>query len=169
MPYYPSQTDINALFYHGKTLKTKIALLNTSFQTIHKIEGALLTLDLNTDVDADIRTTVSMSLAITDDSIGIGEDKAFWINRYIKISIGYECSYLTDILWYDKGIFVISEFSTDVSRDSAKVLSIGCLDLVCTLDGTVGGDLDGLKTTIFEKDKFTIREAIILTLTDLTP
>lgn len=184
MAYYPTQRDIDALAFSEKILYTKILLLNENFQTIYEMKYEFVSGQMSTNVDSDIRNTFSMTLAVIDKNVGIEEDKLLWINRFVKVFVGVKVPFPinelynynginvvrskhdSDTLWYDKGIFVMTDYN--YSPQTAQ-LNINCSDLVCRLNGDVGGSLEGLETIIYEEDKWTIREAIIDTLTKHTP
>ena len=167
MAYYPTQEDIQALFFTEKIWYVKIVLLNDKFQHVYEMKHEFISGSLSTNVDSDIRNTFSMTLGIVNKTIGIEEDKILWINKFVKVQIGMSVPYWNGtIKWYDKGIFVMTDYSYNVQASS---LTINCSDLVCFLNGDVGGSLEGLETIIYESEKITIREAIIKTLINLSP
>ena len=166
MPYYPTQLDIQALSFPNKTLYLKLLLLNDKFQTVYEMKYEYISGEISTDIDSDIRNTMSMTLAVINKNIGISEDRLLWINQFVKVCIGVKVPFLKDILWYDKGIFVMTDYTYNPQNCTLK---INCSDLVCKLNGDVGGSLEGLETVIYEADKHTIRSAIIDTLTGLSP
>jgi len=179
MAYYPTQRDIDALTAPEKILYAKILLLNDNFQTIYEMKHEFVSGQLSTNVDSDIRNTFSMTLAVINNNVGIEEDKLLWIDKFVKVFVGVQVPYpidevyyydstgivkgnrQTDILWYDKGIFVLTDY---IYNPQSKTLQINCSDLVCKLNGDVGGALEGLETVIKEEEGWTIREAIIETL-----
>ena len=167
MPYYPTQEDINVLSFNEKTWYVKIILLNNKFQRVHEMKYEFISGSLSTNVDSDIRNTFSMTLGVINKSVGIEEDKMLWINRFVKVQIGMSVPYWGgEIKWYDKGIFVMTDYNYNVQ---ASTLTINCSDLVCILNGDVGGSLEGLETIIYPAEAKDIREAIIETLTGLSP
>lgn len=184
MAYYPTQRDIDALAFPEKILYTKILLLNDNFQTIYEMQYEFISGQLSTNVDSDIRNTFSMTLAVINSNVGIEEDKLLWINRFVKVFVGVKVPFPVDtvydrggistiegtqedeVLWYDKGIFVMTDYNYIPQTGQ---LNINCSDLVCKLNGEVDGSLETLEYVIYEKDKWTIRDAIIDTLTGKTP
>ena len=166
MAYYPTQVDLQALSFPEKTLYTKVLLLNDNFQTIYEMKYEYVSGELSINTDSDIRRIFSMTLAETNYNIGIVEDKLLWINKFVKVFIGVKVPFVEDILWYDQGIYVMTDYNYS---PQSHLLKINCSDLVCRLNGDVGGSLEGLEHIIHEEDKFTIREAIIDTLTGLSP
>lgn len=166
MFYYPTQKDIEVLKFTEKTILAKVVLLNQSFRALYEFNTEYISGDISIDTDSDIRNTLSLSLLVLDDSISFAEDKKLWIDKFVKVYIGIDSPLVDEPLWYDKGTFVMTDYSFDSIN---RTITIKCSDLVCTLNGDVGGALEGLITVIYEADKFSIRQAIIDTLTNLTP
>ena len=167
MTYYPTNDDLRKLYYPEKIWYVKILLLNDKFQRVYEMKHEFISGSLSTNIDSDIRHTFSMKLGVTNKNIGIEEDKLLWINRFVKVYIGFCVPNFSDeINWYDKGIFVMTDYNYNVQ---SGILVINCSDLVCCLNGDVGGSLEGLETIIYEEEKLTIRDAIIDTLTNLSP
>ena len=150
MAYYPTQTDIRLLHFNEKSIHVKIVLLNESYKIISEMRGQFISGSISMDVDSDIRNTLTISLAITSESFNIGEDKQLWINQFVRVYIGYSAPIINDIMWYDKGIFVITDYNITQSISSTRVININFSDLVCKLNGDVGGSLEGLETIIYQ-------------------
>ena len=106
MAYYPTQTDIHALSFPEKILYVKILLLNEKFQTVYEMQHEYVSGDMSTNVDSDIRNTFNMNLYVNHRNTGIAEDKLLWIDKFVKVYIGVQVPFHTNILWYDKGVFV---------------------------------------------------------------
>lgn len=166
MAYYPTQTDITALSFPEKILYVKILLLNENFQTVYEMKHEFVSGDISTNVDSDIRNTMSMTLLASNQNVSFAEDRLLWINQFVKIFIGVQVPFYQDVLWYDKGMFVITDYSFSPQTNQLK---INCSDLVCKLNGDVGGSLIAKETIIYEEDKWTIRDAIINTLIGHSP
>lgn len=166
MAYYPTQVDIQALNFPTKILYVKILLLNEQFQTIYEMKHEYVSGEISTNVDSEIRNTMSMTLAVRNQNVSFAEDRLLWINQFVKVFIGVKVPFHSDVLWYDKGIFVMTDY---VYSPQSGTLNINCMDLICKLNGEVGGSLITLEHVIYEEDKWTIRDAIIETLTGLSP
>lgn len=166
MAYYPTQTDIRALSFPEKILYVKVLLLNQQFQTVYQMQHEYVSGESSTNVDSDIRNTFNMTLHVRNNNVGIAEDKLLWIDKFVKVYIGVQVPFHPDILWYDKGIFVLTDYSFN---KQTNLLQISCSDLVCMLNGDVGGSLIPLEVVIEEDQKWTIREAMIHVLTKHSP
>ena len=164
MAYYPSQEEIKALSFPTKILHVKVLLLNDNFQTIYEMKHEQISGNISTDVGSDIRNTLSITLGVLNKNVGVSENRLLWINQYIKILFGVQIPFKEDIIWYDKGIFVITDYSYNAQT---KMLNINCSDLVCKLNGEVDGALSDLEVVI-EADEETIRQTIIHVLEDFT-
>ena len=172
MAYYPTMTDLQYLYFSEKIWHVKVVLLNEKFQQIYEMKHEFISGNISTNVDSDIRNTLSLTLGVINKMVGIEEDKLLWINRYVKIYIGISVPcWGNEIKWYDKGIFVMTDYNYNAQTST---LSINCSDLVCMLNGDVGGSLEGLETIVFvdeinseTNEPFTISEVIKYVLTDL--
>lgn len=166
MAYYPTQEDIMMLSFPEKILHVKILLLNDKFQTIYEMKHEYISGNLSTNVNSDIRNTLNMTLGVINKNVGISENRLLWIDQFVKIYFGVQVPFKNEPVWYDKGIYVMTDYSYNAQ---SRLLQVNCSDLVCKLNGDVDGALEGLEHVIYEEDKLTIREAMIQTLTQLTP
>lgn len=106
-----------------------------------------------------------MTLGVINKNVGVSENRLLWVNQYVKILFGVQIPFKENIIWYDKGIFVITDYSYNAQT---KMLNINCSDLVCKLNGEVSGALEDLEVVI-EADEETVRQTIIHVLEDFTP
>lgn len=166
MAYYPTQEDIEALYFSEKIWYVRLVLLNDKFQKVYEMKHEFISGSMSTDINSDIRNTFSMTLGVINKNVGIAEDKLLWLNRFVKVYIGCKVPYWDEVMYYDKGIYVLTDYSYDIT---STTLQINCSDLVCFLNGDVAGSLEGLDNTIYQEEKYTIRDAIIETITGLTP
>lgn len=166
MAYYPTNEDLRALCFSEKFWSVKLVLLNNNFQKVYEMKHEFISGNLSTNVDSDIRRTLNMKLGVINKNVGIAEDKLLWLNRFVKVYIGCRVPYWEDIIWYDQGIYVMTDYSQNII---SSTLQINCSDLVCFLNGDVAGGLGGLENVIYQEENYTIRQAIIDTITKLTP
>ena len=166
MAYYPTQEDLRALAFTEKMWYVRIVLLNEKLQKVYEMKHEFISGSTSIDINSDIRRTLSMVLGVVDKNVGISEDRLLWLNRFVKVYIGLKVPYWDEPKWYDQGIFVMTDYTYN---PNACTLQINCSDLVCFLNGDVAGALEGLENIIYAEEDYTIREAIIETLTGLTP
>ena len=107
-----------------------------------------------------------MTLGVINKNVGISEDRLLWIDQYVKVFFGVQVPFKEDIMWYDKGIFVITDYSFNAQT---RLLQVNCSDLVCKLNGDVDGSLEDLEIVIKAEENVSVRDAIIYTLTTFTP
>lgn len=166
--YNITQNDINLLYNRNKSLYVKIELLKkespTNFSIVDTLEGNLVSGDYSEDADSDTRRTLSLVFIISDKSYTVGEFSRIWLDKYVRIYMGQKDSRTKSIYWYKKGIYVIDNAETTYSAEDNSI-TLSCSDLVATMDGTHGGDIDA--TTIKIPGGSIIREAMIQTLTQL--
>ena len=166
--YDITQNDIYLLSNRNKNLYVKLELLkkesSTSFSIVDTVEGNLVSGDYSEDADSDVRRTLSLVMVITDKSYTVGEFNRIWIDKYVRVYMGQKGPRSKYIYWYQKGVYVIDSSETTYSTEDNSI-TLSCSDLVVTMDGTHGGDIDA--TTIKIPAGSIIREAMIKTLTQL--
>ncbi|MEG0899802.1 MAG: DUF5048 domain-containing protein [Oscillospiraceae bacterium] len=100
---------------------------------------------------------------MTDKTFVVGETSKVWLDKRVRIFIGFE-NIRDGMHWYKLGTYMLNTFNYSFSETDAS-LSISCEDLMCSLNGTRGGDLPALEA---ETPMGTsIRQAIIDTVTQL--
>ena len=114
-------------------------LIGELYRRIGNIEGDIISGYVNIDADSLIRRTGTVTLAVTDRKISVGEDRYFWYNNKIELHIGVE--YKKEIMWYKLGTFILDETSGLLNLNE-KSITISLLDNMCLFDGTRGGKID---------------------------
>ena len=133
-----SQYDVH--FQAIRELYVKISLLNKKLRKIDEIQGVALGGSIDINADSDIRRTCNLDIVVKDSSFLIGEDKKIWIDKRFKLEIGIKSFKTDEIIWFNMGIFCVD--SPSLSYDAnTKNLSLNGLDLMCLLNGDLGGEL----------------------------
>ena len=132
------QMDLDLLSQTNKIIYTKIELLNKNFKILDTLEGNLISDNLSINSESAIRRTYDITLHINDSSWNIGADKKIWLDKYIRVYVGYYHVLSKRIQWYCQGIFVIAQGSCDYD-ETTNSLSLSCLDLMANLTGDIGG------------------------------
>lgn len=145
--YITTQKDIDILMQSDKTLFYKLELLNRDMKILDCIEGNLINDSISISADSDIRRTYNCTMFVSDSTFDISYGKRFFFDRLIKPYIGILHQRSQEIQWYLLGtfIFVDTNFSYDTST---KNLSLTCNDMMCLLNGTIGGNLSDYQRTI---------------------
>lgn len=154
------QLDLDLLMQTNKIAYTKIELLNKNFKILDTIEGNIISDSLSIDSASAIRRTYDVTFHISDSSWGVGADKKIWLDRYLRIYVGYYHILSKQIKWYCQGIFVIAQGSYSYDESTHNV-SLSCLDLMANLTGDVNGAI-GNKLLIQHGND--IREVLISSL-----
>lgn len=166
LEYYITQQDIKLLSETYKTVFIKLELLNHSMQVINSLEGNLISDSISNNADSKVRRTYDCTFFVSDHQWMIGADTNFWIDKYVRPYIGYQSNLHNEPVWYKLGTFVMDS-PTIAFDESNHTISLSCLDLMCTLDGTrggyIGGDQMGGLTHLVEQGS-NIREALIAIL-----
>lgn len=154
------QLDLDLLSQTNKIIYTKIELLNKDFKILDTIEGNLISDSLSIDSESAIRRTYDVTLHVNDLSWSIGADKKIWLDRYVRVHIGYYHILSKQIKWYCQGTFVMTQGSYSYD-EATNNLSLSCLDLMANLTGDVTGMI-GNKLLIPNGNK--IRDVLISSL-----
>ena len=161
--YYPTQEDINILTQPIHVVSVNIYLLDLSLKTMGTVAGTLLSEDMSVDVDSEIRKTFSLSFAVKNGNIDVGEDKNFWLNRLVKIEYIIVNQSTGASIKYNRGVFILTDYSIEWS-DSSYTMSLNLNDQVSMYNGDISGTLGefgGITTIIPEKDCDTVRDAML--------
>lgn len=120
------------------------------FRKIGEVQGVVIDGIININSNSAIRRDCSIDMVITDSSFLVSEDSKIWMDKWFKVEVGIKSLKDGDIKWFNKGIYAINNPAIRYSATEKK-LHIEGLDLMCTLDGTLGGTL-GIKTKISKED-----------------
>ena len=134
---------------------------------------------INVDGASAVRRTCSLSLVVLEDDEIITD--AYWCyNNKFKLEIGLKNNIdkkYPDIIWFDMGIYIITNFSKSKTTNNLTV-SISGKDKMCRLNGEVSGNImygtnfgsidnvnkvekeDGTVEYQTKKEKLTIKEII---------
>ncbi|SCG82734.1 hypothetical protein DW1_1161 [Proteiniborus sp. DW1] len=116
------------------------------FRKVGELQGNTTGGSIDINNNSTIRRTCSIDMVITDSSFLVSEDSKIWMDKWFKVELGIRNLKTDNIVWFNKGIFAINNPSIKYNS-STKSLHIEGLDLMCTLDGTLGGEL-GIVTKI---------------------
>ena len=127
MAYYPTNEDIQALYFTEKMWYVRLVLLNEKFQQVYEMQHEFVSGSMSINTDSDIRRTFSMTLGVINKNVGIAEDKILWLNKFVKIYIGCKVPYWDNPVWYDQGIYVMTDYNYNITSGT---LQVNCSDLV---------------------------------------
>lgn len=162
MGYVSQQADLDILRSGRLELYSKLEVLDRSLKIIDSFEAQLISDSFSIDSDSDIRRTYKCELHVKDNSWFIGREKKIWMDKVVRPYVGFRDSRSDKILWYLMGTYCMSETSYTYSPTS-DTLSLSCLDLMCTLNGTHGGHMEGETFKIEEGND--VRKVLIDLLT----
>lgn len=120
----------------------KIISLNNEDLPIEEITGQSTGGSINIDGASAVRRSCSLTM-IAAKGDTIITDKYWAYNHKFKLQVGLkntiDNSY-PDIIWFDQGIYIISNFSISESTSNLTI-SIQGKDKMCRLDGSISGSL----------------------------
>lgn len=131
---------LNNLFLKNeREIYARITALNLNEEPIEYIEGKISDGSINIDGNSSVRR--SCSLTMTAQEININE--FYWgIKNKFKLEIGLKNNInlnYPEIIWFKQGIFVITEFNTNLSTNKWDIKIQG-RDKMCLLNGDVSGN-----------------------------
>lgn len=132
------QLDLN----RTKETYVKIISLTNEDLPVEEITGQSTGGSINIDGTSSVRRSCSLSMVATKED-NIITDKYWAYNHKFKLQIGLKNTIdgtHPDIIWFDMGIYVISNFSISESTSSLTI-SIQGKDKMCRLDGSISGSL----------------------------
>lgn len=160
MTYYPSSEELHLLTQQSLHPYCKIDLLDKDMVTIDSLEGLVMTGSVSIDADSDIRRTFTSTIYLSEKYAISAYTEEEWIDKYVRVYIGFVTS-RQEIKWWSQGVYVFNQNGFTCSA-TEHTLSISCVDLISKLDGSLGGQLTGYKTSVPANSN--IRSAIIATL-----
>ena len=164
MAYNVTQNDIQLLRQSIKNIYSRIELLNDNFTIIDEIHGYATAGTISINADSGIRRTCNLTLVLADDSLLRGETKKIWLNKYIRVYIGYNNARTGQVQYYNQGIYLFGEHSYQYDS-TTNTLQLTCYDLMSRMTGLRSGQMLGYSTVIPVESN--IREAMISTVTQL--
>lgn len=116
------------------------------FRKVGEIQGNTIGGGIDINNNSPIRRTCSIDMVITDSSFLVSPNSKIWMDKWFRVELGIRSLKTDEIVWFDKGIYAINNPSIKFNP-TTKTLHIEGYDLMCTLDGTLGGEL-GIVTKI---------------------
>lgn len=132
------QLDLN----RTKETYIKIISLTNEDLPVEEITGQATGGSINIDGTSSVRRSCSLSMTATKED-NIITDKYWAYNHKFKLQVGLKNIIdrtQPDIIWFDQGVYIISNFSISESTSSLTI-SIQGKDKMCRLDGTISGSL----------------------------
>ena len=134
-------------YHREKDTYARITLLTIDDYPKDYIEGTITGGSINIDGASAIRRSCSLNLLVTNEDLYNSEsyinDKYWSYNNKFKLEIGVKNlidSKYPDILWFDQGTYIISNFSISTGVSNVTV-SIQGKDKMCRLNGEISGNI----------------------------
>ena len=123
-----------------RNISIRIDLLNFSKQVIESIEGRIISGTLTSDANSNMRNTCDIQMVITDSSFSVEAEGKIWMDRYIQIYVGVEDVHTNQIVWTNKGIYLLNQPTYEYDAES-NTLSFQGVDMMALLTDMRGGIL----------------------------
>lgn len=125
----------------NKTIYARITSLTFQETPIEYIEGRVTQGSINLDGASAVRRSCSLTMVAVDFNY---KDYYWGLNTKFKLEIGVkndvDSSY-PEIIWFNKGIYLITSFNTSRSASNFTI-SIQGKDKMCQLNGEIGGTIE---------------------------
>lgn len=161
------QLDYN----HNKKLNVRITALDLSDFPKEQITGLVTGGSINIDGASAVRRSCSLTLsaaAAANEKLPLITDTYWCYNNKFKLEIGLNNeinSKYPDIIWFDMGIYLITNFSKSRSTNAYNI-SISGKDKMARLNGDISGHI--MAGTDFGTEEFIDRATGNITITKLT-
>ena len=124
-----------------KTIYARIISLTKNELPVEQIEGHITGGSVSLDGTSALRRSCQLSIAVQEPTLS---DYYWTMNTKFKLAIGVKNTVnieYPEIIWFDQGIYVITQFSQSISA-TAYTINIAGQDKMCLLNGTMGGTLN---------------------------
>lgn len=124
-----------------KTIYARVIALTKDEQPLEQIEGRLTGGSISLEGNNSVRRTCQLTIVAPELSLS---EYDWTQNTKIKVAIGVKNTItysFPDIIWFEQGTFVITQFSRSYST-TADTINITGQDKMCLLNGTIGGVLN---------------------------
>ncbi len=135
-----TQAQYNTAKQNHRNISIRIDLLNFSKQVIESIEGRVISGTLTSDANSNMRNTCDIQMVITDASFNVESEGKIWMDRYIQIYVGVEDIHTGQVVWTNKGIYLLNQPTYNYSAES-NTLSFQGVDMMALLTDMRGGML----------------------------
>ncbi|WP_206459471.1 DUF5048 domain-containing protein [Anaerovorax sp. IOR16] len=162
MSYQIKQEDVLMLHQAIMKIKIKAEILDMNFKTIDKLDGELIDDSFSITAESDIRRTANLTILAKDDLYILGSKTKIWINKYIKLSVGFYNIRQKEYVYYPAGIYIIATSSYKYNN-SACVLTLSIVDMMGLATGLIGSQLKGLENEILVGTNIRDAEISIIT------
>ena len=125
----------------NREIYARITVLSFSELPLETIEGRVTGGSINIDGSSAIRRSCSLTITAQNFKYNHyywGLDSKFKLEIGIKNKVNPE---MPDIIWFNKGIFILTTFNTSENTNSCTI-SINGKDKMCLLNGEIGGSLE---------------------------
>lgn len=124
-----TQAQYDAAKQTHRKIYVHINLLSFQKQVIESIEGRVTNGSLTSDANSNMRNTCDIEMVVTDSSFNIENEGKIWIDRFIQIYIGVEDVFSGEVVWTNKGLYLLNQPTYGYDAVS-KMLSFQGVDLM---------------------------------------
>lgn len=153
-----TQDMYNVTLQQHRTIHIRVELLNYQFIVVNQLGGVVLDGSISEDANSDVRKTCNITMCVKSGDFDVATGGQIWLDKYIRIYVGIENIRSDEIVWFNKGTYLINQPSLEYDAET-YTLSFQGVDLMSKLTGMRNGNVDA-KPTLIDVDTNT-REVIV--------
>lgn len=134
-----TQYDLNLINQNPLQLGVKCEIMNSNFEVIGEIDGEIIDLSLSIDAESDTRRTGTISL-IPNTNYNLDENSKIWVDKILRIYLSVYDNRGGEYKHYVLCTVKIVDGNYTYNAEE-NLLTINFYDLMCTLDGTISGEI----------------------------
>lgn len=135
-----TQQEYRVHFQKSQQKYAKIQILNSKDIIVDEIETEVIGGNNNLDAMSSIRRVCDLELKFKSNFIP-SPSSQIWLNKRFRLWLGIKDILTDEIVWFNRGIYVISNPRIDIQIGN-ETISIKGYDKSCLLDGTITGELE---------------------------
>lgn len=109
--HFQTKRDLSILHQHTKNMYVMAQILNYDMQIVDSFQGSITEYSYSEDCDSDTRRTISLSVVIKDKTFDVDANAKIWLDKLIRVYVGYEDMRTSEIAYYPKGVYTICDNS----------------------------------------------------------
>jgi hypothetical protein len=136
-----TQQQYNIHFQKIRHVYVKLDWLNWNENKVDEIQGKLIDGNVNINAESAIRRTCNLTFEIISNNKLLPSPTSYvWLNYKFRLWIGLKDLLTDEIVWFNKGIYLLNKPSVNYSL-TGKTISLEGYDKMCWYDGTLNGEM----------------------------
>lgn len=151
--YEVTNDDMRIISQKDQCVYIKVQLLNKyTLKALAELQGIVTDGTITMDASSIIRKSANLTMYITDDFVGIGQNKMIWFDKYIRLYIGLKDCRTDSVKYYNMGLYIFDPVTFSYSATTNN-LSLSLTDLMAQFDGERDGIIGGYNKLVIPSYK----------------